>query len=115
MQLRHSVPIAVIFLMMATGCSSESSQSSKEFAWMELGKDMVREKLKDPDSARFRNVFFNRGRDNVPIACGEVNARNSFGGYTGFERFLSAGSRDLTLLESEASDFGVQWSRFCGR
>lgn len=40
--------------------------------------------LKDPDSARFGT--FARGKGSV--ICGQVNARNSFGGYSGMSAFV---------------------------
>ena len=90
-----------------------AQMTDKQFAWVETGKDAVRAKLKDPESARFRNVFFNRGEDDIPVACGEVNAKNSFGGYQGHQHFISAGRPDLTFLETEVSDFGKLWNRLC--
>lgn len=42
-------------------------------------ENKVKSLLKDPDSAQFRKV---------KNTCGEVNAKNSFGGYTGYKRFL---------------------------
>jgi len=45
----------------------------------------VRERLKDPDSAKFREVHYNR---NNGVACGLVNAKNSMGGYVGDRRFI---------------------------
>ncbi len=92
---------------------STSDQRAREFAWIEKGKESVREKLKDPDSAQFEDVFFNRGEDDLPITCGKVNSKNSFGGYNGFQRFLSAGSSELTYLEEQVQDFGVVWKKFC--
>jgi uncharacterized protein (DUF3084 family) len=45
----------------------------------------VRAKLKDPDSAQFRNVYV---ADSLLLSlCGEVNAKNAYGGYVGFKRF----------------------------
>ena len=44
---------------------------------------LVRARLKDPDSARFQNIR-NVGRGEI---CGEVNAKNAFGGYVGFQHF----------------------------
>lgn len=41
--------------------------------------------LKDPDSVRWRNARVDMKYGNV---CIEVNARNSFGGYTGFEVWI---------------------------
>lgn len=40
----------------------------------------VRESLKDPDSARFGDFYFN---DKTHKGCLAVNAKNSMGGYTG--------------------------------
>lgn len=41
---------------------------------------LVRENLKDPDSARFGTFYYN---DKTKKACLTVNAKNSMGGYTG--------------------------------
>jgi len=43
----------------------------------------VREMLKDPDSAKFKNI------SELPSGkfCGEVNAKNSYGGYAGWKVF----------------------------
>lgn len=41
--------------------------------------EIVKNYLKDPDSAKFRNVKNN---------CGEVNATNSFGAYEGYNGFV---------------------------
>jgi hypothetical protein len=51
-------------------------------------KAQVRAHLKDPDSATWRNLR-NIGPN---VICGEVNAKNSLGGYTGFEPFMLDGS-----------------------
>ncbi len=44
--------------------------------------------LKDPGSATYRNERIRR-----EYVCGEVNARNSLGGYTGFVRYVSTPTR----------------------
>ena len=47
-------------------------------------------KMKDPDSVQFRNIKFyrydNNGKDSY-VATGEVNGKNSYGGYVGFAPF----------------------------
>jgi hypothetical protein len=45
-------------------------------------RQSVKENLLDPDSATFKELF-RRGN----YICGEVNAKNSYGGYVGFKRF----------------------------
>lgn len=50
----------------------------------ERARDPLLIALKDPGSAQFRNE-----RLKGEILCGEVNAKNSLGGYTGFARFIT--------------------------
>lgn len=92
-----------------------SSQASNEAEWIVRGQAAVRAKLKDPDSAQFRNVRFHQGKDGVPMTCGEVNSKNSFGGYGGFQGFVSAGKEDLTFLaeQMDESEFAKVWNQFC--
>lgn len=89
-------------------------KQDRESLWIIRGRAAVRVKLKDPDSAVFKDVFFHRGQDGIPISCGYVNSRNSFGGMSGFQRFISAGKSELTFLEEQmADDFSGVWRRFC--
>lgn len=47
----------------------------------------VRKSLKDPDSAQFGPIRAVKVSMTEAIVCGFVNARNSFGGYTGMKPF----------------------------
>jgi len=85
----------------------------KEIVWVEKGKDAVKARLKDSDSAQFKDVYFFRGKDNIPMTCGQVNSKNSFGGFAGFQHFVSGGSSELTFLETEVEDFAKVWNRLC--
>jgi hypothetical protein len=93
--------------------ADDKTTDSKKIAWMRKGMEAVRQKLKDPRSAEFRNVFFNQGSKNVPDTGGEVNSKNAFGGFTGFQRFISAGQTDLTYLEEEVDGFPDVWRHLC--
>ena len=86
---------------------------AKKIAWMDKGMNAVKQRLKDPISTTFRNVYFHRTADNVPVTCGEVNAKNSYGAYTGFQSFISGGTLKLTILQSEVTDFPVLWNDLC--
>lgn len=46
---------------------------------------IVLDRLKDPESARFRNERALEGGERV---CGEVNAKNAMGGYVGYSAFV---------------------------
>jgi hypothetical protein len=52
--------------------------------------------LKDPDSAQFQSIQLNSARSAL---CGQVNAKNSYGGYVGFRRFVS--SEETAAIEGE--------------
>lgn len=87
------------------GCNAglDNSENESEPDRMAIELSLVREKvaegLKDPSSAQFRNVR------RIPLGglargdpwgtpghyCGEVNGKNSFGAYSGFQRFHAFG------------------------
>lgn len=75
--------------------------------------DVTRLQLKDPESARFRNLRVLKIGDSNDelvggVLCGEVNARNAMGGYGGFSLFWADfvdGKADLQIMgEGSLSD-----------
>jgi hypothetical protein len=52
--------------------------------------------LKDPSSAQFRNERIGK----TGALCGEVNAKNSMGGYIGFRKYVSLGP-DANYIETD--------------
>lgn len=76
--------------------------------------------LRDPSSATFRNVHWSRTSNGSGHFCGEVNARNGFGGMTGFIRFQAfATPQGRTHAEIDDEDglvgayFAESWRRDC--
>lgn len=64
--------------------------------------EAVKRSLRDPDSAKFRNV-----RKLGSGVCGEVNAKNAYGGMVGYEKFFVHlsyvdGEPGLVFLENSA-------------
>lgn len=84
--------LVCVFIALA-GCSNEVEKT-------------VKQQLKDPDSAQFKDI---NGR------CGLVNAKNSYGGYTGFKRFYI--SNDVVILENLDDEnilpFELGWAANC--
>lgn len=77
-----------------------------------VGKKVVLDHLKDPDSAKFRNLTTSV---DAIFLCGEVNAKNSMGGYMGFKRFFTTGG---TVVELEGEGiypavFNETWEENC--
>lgn len=72
---------------------SEDSQrpivNRTEAEFRAAGRQVVLDALRDPVSAEFRSVRRSWSPSGSATFCGEVNARNGFGGYTGFQRFIS--------------------------
>lgn len=110
-----------LVVLVIAGCAGEPadspaqtmSESDRQAVWIEEMKRRVRQDLRDPSSAEFRNVRFSRA-GGVPAVCGEVNGSNAFGGKAGFQRFVAAG--DIRVLEEEVEDGGMVtiWSQICG-
>jgi hypothetical protein len=71
----------------------------------------IREKLKDPGSAQFGKRIAGRNELGSIVVCGLVNARNSFGGYTGMGPYLAAispaGMISVELISSD--DFSIRY------
>lgn len=67
---------------------AEYLKKNKKSAAVAKGKSAVANMLKDPGSAQFRNVrLVPYGQGSV--ICGEVNGKNSYGGYVGFKAFVA--------------------------
>lgn len=104
---------------LASFCHSQTPNEIE--ASIEASKEAVRSVMKDPYSVRFEDVEYNEapgaaGYDN--FVCGQVNAKNSYGAYTGFRRFyVNAGTAGAfvgqPVIEVEDSNFDELWSRYC--
>ncbi|PTA87453.1 hypothetical protein CWM66_26355 [Kosakonia sp. H7A] len=67
----------IVFLTMLLSACKPSDDDMIKF-----GESLVKQTLKDPDSAKF-NSYYRPFGDGVGYICGTVNAKNSYGGYVG--------------------------------
>jgi hypothetical protein len=113
---------AALSLALLPAAAAPAEPTSKELtAFARQAKAAAAARLKDPGSAQFRSLFVSRGRLYVndvlttPLRlCGEVNARNSFGGYVGFRRFVAWGGSPIVEKDDDGEAFGeVVWDRQC--
>jgi len=65
--------------------AAEASSRADEEALAQLREKLL-STLNDPASAQFRNLTL---RSNGTVLCGDVNAKNGFGGYVGFRPFIA--------------------------
>lgn len=108
-----AIATGAVLLAGCSGPSPQVRQESEKFAMIAAAQDIVRSRLKDPDSAQFRNdhIATFAGKS---VACGEVNASNSFGGKTGFKRYI-AQSESVVVTEDDmtAAEFSDAWAKIC--
>ncbi len=81
----------------------------------------MKDTLRDPGSAKYSNVQAFRMVGKGPetyVFCGEVNAKNGFGGFTGNTRFV-AGPGLATMEPAEQGDDGAAfeliWQALCSQ
>lgn len=71
-------------------------------------ESIVKKSLKDPDSAVFGDAFrTDKNASGNRIACIEVNAKNSYGGYTGFQSaflFNTGGGWEIQSIDEDNSE-----------
>ena len=89
----------------AASKSNSSNSALGEIKLQRMIRGWVEANLKDASSAEFRNQV---GQ------CGEVNAKNSYGGYTGFKRFIALNA-NMIVQETDMADgdFDEVWSQQC--
>jgi hypothetical protein len=95
----NTTPFALLACMALTAAAAPSRQKGEQ----EI-VSLVKEQLKDPESARFRDI---KKMENGNF-CGWVNAKNSYGGYTGYQAFFVASrTKEVTLVPPELSEPGI--------
>jgi len=65
--------------------------------------------LKDPSSATFKNVRVVRKTDRK-LVCGEINAKNSFGAYVGYQPFIWGYLREVSILNPNPRSAAEQFA-----
>ena len=113
--------LACVFLVSACGgggSDAEFNPLSRDTASLAqfgvLAKYKIRERLRDPSSAVYRSVrIYQHPKPNGGVVfCGEVNAKNGFGGMAGFERFVATPTHAV-LENMGPAEFQHGWDKFC--
>jgi hypothetical protein len=88
---------------------TQESKVSADAIAVSKAKDAVLYVLKDPQSAMFRNVHV--GTEDFKPVRGEVNSKNSYGGYTGFDRFYFDGRDGKVFFKATEVEKWEDWLR----
>lgn len=108
--------IAIAFIVLGkigSGDSTERKLAANNEARIAQAELAMKERLKDPESVQWRDVYVSRFAE--AAVCGQVNARNSFGGYTGFKQFIVVSGLNLAFLEGEVDGWSKIWIEYCSR
>ncbi|WP_272516915.1 hypothetical protein [Providencia sp. PROV209] len=88
--LGYIISAAVIIILIIIVISNSTNPTKADA--ISFAKKQVSQSMKDPSSTEFKFVEFypsskNQKEEIYGFVCGSVNAKNSFGAYTGFTRF----------------------------
>lgn len=83
--MKHGIAVLALVIPAAliVGCGPSAEEKT-----IGLVKTDVISRFKDPDSVQYRDVKSVKDRSAWKwYVCGEVNAKNGFGAYVGYDRF----------------------------
>lgn len=82
--------------------SSIAQAQSEDAVLFDDAKAVVSAGFKDPSSAQFRNLRTVELTSAIAV-CGEVNAKNSYGGYVGFVQFSKVNKLSWANIKNGSS------------
>ena len=92
---------------------AEAAKANQERVEQQIAsKATLESALKDQDSAKYGDVVSHQLANGTFAFCGMVNARNGFGGYAGYQRFVATPSAAATE-EAGGATFRKTWNRVC--
>lgn len=104
---RSSLPLLLFALlapMQLAAAPAKKKPVNPDAALIAQAKRETAAVLRDPGSAQFRNLRIVTTILDTKKVCGEVNGRNGFGGYTGFQTFVFYGR--VAIWSSSPQDIG---------
>ena len=80
-------------------------------------QNTVRYSLQDPNSAQFGIIKGGKDQDGKVVVCGQVNAKNNFGGYNGmnFVGEINSGGAFKVAALGDISDTALAIQQICGK
>lgn len=85
-RLTFLIPVLLLAACLETKDVSVTPAAENDAA-LQTASFHMSEQLKDPESLKLRRVSHFRTSEGDDIICGEMDAKNSFGGYNGYTPF----------------------------
>lgn len=101
--------VLLVSISLCAQPATDQTAASVNSALLDEAKEAIAKNLTDPWSLQMRSLS-QRTVEGKTMICGEANAKNSFGGYTGFKPFFffkgaeEAGVLDLSVFANQATD-----------
>lgn len=107
---------------------SKSCDGNNSYTAIDYGKKRIASLMKDPESAQFDSVTFHQtsegeGEPYIGYVCGYVNAKNSFGAFTGKKAFIvktkitndgkSIATSDVVMDDGQVNNFQTLIDQRC--
>lgn len=116
--MRGFLVIGLTLIAATSALASPLSRKNEATLIRKVEDALAHDRLRDPASAQFRGVHvayhacpanFDCHKDPSPLwaVCGEVNAKNGYGGYVGFEPFVFTGSGTI-YFEDDDIEYDVK-------
>lgn len=97
--------IAVLAIAACAASAQVPTKPAEVARLVAAGKAAIAENLKDPGSAQFRNLYLSSDKTGVlPVLCGELNAKNSYGAYIGYRRFYAVMIGEVKAMSGIAKE-----------
>lgn len=102
----------ILLLLLAVQAANAEMDKSAAKALKVAHKHIV-QSLKDPDSAKFRDEYLIEFKgENSYVVCGNINAKNSYGAYSGYVRYHALVSEGKVAYGDIYSENGVMGGEY---
>ena len=95
--------------------SKESEDQKTANGLLIMAQMQIQNSAKDPSSVEFRNQIAYTDKKYGAVACGQYNAKNSFGGYIGFQGFVATEKDSMVFVQQVKNSklFAERWNKLC--
>lgn len=99
----------------AAAGAAPPDKANKYADFIAKAKTSLTREFKDPATVQWRGLFI--AGEQLPVLCGELNGRNSYGAYVGFRRFYASENTALQDIENKDNRAMIDgmWPTMCGK
>jgi len=112
-QIAVTMGLAAILAACSPGPSAPKFANGKDEVANQIhAQILVEKRLREPASAQYGSLAV-ADIGLKTVVCGDVNAKNGFGGYTGPKRFIAMDERAVFAADLSAEEFAKLWAANC--